>query len=164
KNGTYWAGYIQDNIRLQDLTINIGLRYEHNRLLVADSQFEPRVGVAYSIPKTGTVFRGSYNRVLYTPEYENILLSSSEQADTIVPPAVQDSRPLGGGVLQIRSERQNAYTIGLQQALGSRLRLDFDYWWRRAKNAGDQDQFENTGVVFPIAFESGKHEGWDVRL
>jgi hypothetical protein len=164
KNGTYWAGYVQDNIRLRDLTVNIGLRYEHNQLLVTDSQFEPRVGIAYYLPMTGTVFRGSYNRVLYTPEYENILLSSSEEADAIVPPAVKDSRPLGGGVLPVRSERQHAYTVGLQQALGSRLRLDVDYWWRRARNAGDQDQFENTGVVFPIAFASGKHEGWDIRL
>jgi hypothetical protein len=91
-------------------------------------------------------------------------LSSSEQADAIVPPAVQDSRPLGSGVLPVRSERQNAYTVGVQQALGSKLRLDLDYWWRRATNAGDQDQFENTGVVFPIAFANGRHEGWDLRL
>jgi hypothetical protein len=164
KNGTYWAGYIQDNIRLKNLTVNVGLRYEHNQLLVTDSQFEPRVGVAYYIPSTGTVFRASYNRVVYTPEYENILLSSSAEAAAIVPPAVQDSRPLGGGVLPVKSERQNAYTIGLQQALGSKLRLDLDYWWRRGTNAGDQDQFENTGVVFPLAFAEGKHNGWDVRL
>jgi hypothetical protein len=164
KTGTYWAGYVQDNIRLKNLTVNIGLRYEHNQLLVTDSQFEPRVGLAYYVPSTGTVFRASYNRVVFTPEYENILLSSSAEAAAIVPPAVQDSRPLGEGVLAVRSERQNAYTVGLQQALGSKLRLDLDYWWRRAKNAGDQDQFENTGVVFPLAFAEGKHNGWDVRL
>jgi hypothetical protein len=164
KTGTYCAGYLQDNIRWKGLTLNLGIRYEHNQLVVTDSQFEPRVGIAYYISSSGTVFRGSYNRVVYTPEYENILLSSSAEAAAIVPPAVQDSRPLGGGVLPVRSERQNAYTIGVQQALGSKLRFDADVWWRRGTNAGDQDQFENTGVVFPLAFAEGRHNGWDVRL
>ncbi len=164
RTGTYFAGYIQDNLRLGNLTANIGLRYDHNNLPATDSQLEPRVGAAYYIPSTGTVFRAAYNRVLYTPEYENILLSSSEAAARIVPPAVQDSRALGGGVLIVRSERQNYWTIGVQQALGSRVRLDADYWERRTRNAGDQDQFENTGVLFPLAFAKGDYSGWDARL
>ena len=64
----------------------------------------------------------------------------------------------------MQSERQNAYTVGLQQALGSKVRLDFDYWWRDSKNAGDQDQFLTTGIVFPISFASGHYQGWDLRL
>jgi Carboxypeptidase regulatory-like domain len=164
RTGNYDAAYLQDNIRLKNLTANIGLRWERNDLPVTDSQLEPRVGIAYYLPATGTVFRGTYNRVLYTPEYENILLSSSEQAAAIVPPVVKESRALGGGVLQVRSERQNAYTVGLQQAVGPKLRLDVDFWWRRGTFAGDQDQFENTGVVFPLAFARGRHNGWDVRL
>jgi hypothetical protein len=164
RTGTYVAGYVQDNIRLKNFTANLGLRYDHNDLPVTDVQLEPRVGFAYYIPTTGTVFRASYNRVLFTPEYENILLSSSEEAARIVPPAVMESRPLGGGILLVHSERQDAWTIGVQQALGARVRLDFDYWQRRTKNAGDQDQFENTGVLFPLAFASGKYDGWDLRL
>src|SRR6266542_1949055 len=138
RTGTYLAAYIQDNVRLGNLTANIGLRYDHNNLPATDSQLEPRIGVAYYIPSTGTVFRASYNRVLYTPEYENILLSSSEAAAKIVPPAVQESRALGEGVLLVRSERQNAWTVGVQQALGSRVRLDGDYWERHSRNAGDR--------------------------
>ena len=42
----------------------------------------------------------------------------------MVPPEVQDSRELGGGVLLVRSERQNAYTAGIQQAVGKKLRVD----------------------------------------
>jgi hypothetical protein len=113
---------------------------------------------------SGTVLRASYDRVLYTPEYENILFSSSALAASVVPPEVKGSRELGEGVLLVHSERQNAYTVGLQQAVGKRLRLDLDLWWRRSRNAGDQDQFQNTGVVFPIAFDSGRYNGWDARL
>jgi hypothetical protein len=164
KTGTYVAGYVQDNIRWEGLTASLGLRYDSNNLPVADRQLEPRVGLAYYLSATGTVFRAAYNRVLYTPEYENILLSSSEEAAAIVPPAVQDSRALGGGVLLVHSERQNNWMLGAQQAIGSKLRADFDYWQRHSKNAGDQDQFENTGVVFPLAFQSGSYSGWDVRI
>jgi len=32
------------------------------------------------------------------------------------------------------------------------------------KNAADQDQFFNTGIVFPLNFESGNLQGWNVRL
>ena len=59
---------------MKNLTANLGLRYEHNNLPVTESQLEPRVGLAYYIPSTGTVLRATYNRVLFTPEYENILL------------------------------------------------------------------------------------------
>ena len=146
------------------MTANLGLRYDHNNLPTSEGQLEPRVGLAYYVQGSGTVLRASYNRVFYTPEYENILFSSSALAASVVPPEVQDSRALGGGVLLVRSERQNAYTVGVQQAVGKRLRLDVDAWWRRSQNAGDQDQFQNTGVVFPIAFDAGRFNGWDVRL
>ncbi len=160
----YYAAYVQDTIRWNNLTANIGVRYENNNLPVTTVQWSPRLGLAYYIAQTGSVLRATYSRIIYTPEFENILLSSSSAAASIVPPAVQDSRPLGGGVLPVQSERQNAYTVGLQQALGSRLRLDFDYWWRRSTNSGDQDQFLTTGIVFPISFASGQYEGWDLRL
>jgi Carboxypeptidase regulatory-like domain len=164
RTGTYAAGFIQDNIRYKGLSANLGLRYDHNNLPTSEDLIQPRVGVAYYIASTGTVLRASYNRLLYTPEYENILFSSSELAASVVPPEVKDSRELGGGVLLVHSERQNAYTAGIQQAVGKKLRMDVDVWWRRSENAGDQDQFQNTGVVFPIAFASGRYNGWDARL
>lgn len=164
RTGVYIAGFAQDTIRWKNLTATIGLRYDSNSLPAADRQLEPRVGVAYYFEPTGTVLRGAYNRVLYTPEYENILVSSSPEAAAIAPPAVQESRALGGGVLLVHSERQNYWMFGAQQAIGSKLRLDADYWERKSTFAGDQDQFFNTGVVFPLAFESGDFRGWDVRL
>ena len=32
------------------------------------------------------------------------------------------------------------------------------------KNAADQDQFFNTGIVFPLNFESANLQGWNLRL
>ena len=164
RTGTYAAGYVQDSIHYGGLTANLGLRFDHNNLPAPESQLQPRVGLAYYMKSSGTVLRASYNRVFVTPEYENILFSSSAEAAALVPPAVKDSRELGSGVLLVPSERQNAYMVGAQQALGGKLRLDVDFWWRRSRNTGDQDQFESTGIVFPLAFASGRLNGWDVRL
>jgi hypothetical protein len=164
RTGSYNAAYIQDSIKFGNITANLGVRYDSNNLPSKDTAFQPRVGVAYYIPSSKTVFRASYNRVLYTPEFENILLSSSEQAATLVPPVVQQSRELGGGELLVHSEKQNAYDLGIQQGIGSKLRLDVDFWKRKSKFAGDQDQFENTGIVFPLAFTSGDLKGWNARL
>ncbi len=164
RTGTYLAGYVQDNIRLGNFTANLGVRYDHNNLPLTESQLEPRVGAVYYLPETRTALRVSYNRVLYTPEYENILVSSSAAAAALAPPAIQQSRALGGGSLLVHSERQNAVTVGAQQAIGSKIRLDVDFWQRKSTYAGDQDQFFNTGIVFPVAFSSGDLHGWDLRL
>lgn len=164
KTVTYVAAFAQDTIRLGNLTAQIGLRYDHNNFPLTESQFQPRVGLAYFIPSTKTVLRASYNRIFETPEYENILFSSSLAAANLAPPAVQDSRALGNGLLLVPSERQNAYDVGLQQAVGSALRLDVDFWWRKGTFVGDQSQFQNTGIVFPLAFTSGDLKGWNVRL
>jgi hypothetical protein len=164
RTGSYYAAYVQDNIKFNSLTANLGVRYDDNSLPVRDTAWEPRLGIAYYLAPSKTVFRASYNRVLYTPEYENILLSSSAAAAALVPPVIQQSQALGGGELAVRAERQNAYTFGVQQAIGSKLRLDADYWRRRGTFAGDQDQFENTGVVFPLAFAGSRFNGWDLRL
>jgi hypothetical protein len=164
RTGSYNAAYIQDNIKFNNLTANLGVRYDRNSLPLSESAVQPRLGIAYFIPSSKTVFRASYNKVLYTPEYENILFGSSAAAAALAPPAVQESQALGGGDLLVHSERQNAITVGVQQALGSRIRFDADYWRRRSRFAGDQSQFQNTGIVFPLAFKAGHLDGWDMRL
>ncbi len=164
KSGTYLAAFVQDNIRWNDLTVNVGVRFDHNKLFESESQVQPRIGLAYFLKPTSTVIRASYNRMFITPEYENILLSSSPEANAIAPPEIQASQQLGGGRLFNVSERHDVYNVGIQQGIGSKVRLDVSYWYRTVKNAADQDQFFNTGIVFPLNFESGTLKGWNARL
>lgn len=164
KTGTYVAGYIQDIVRWGDLTANVGVRFDHNKLFEGENQLQPRIGAAYVINATQTVLRASYNRMFITPEYENILLSSSAQAASITPPAIQASQQLGGGELYNLSERHDVYNAGIQQGIGRKLRLDLSLWYRDVRNAADQDQFFNTGIVFPLNFATGKLQGWNLRL
>lgn len=164
KTITYVAGFAEDTLRLSNLTAQVGLRYDHNSFPLTESQLQPRVGAAYYIPATKSVFRVSYNRIFETPEYENILFSSSAQAAALAPPDVQQSRALGNGLLLIHSERHDAYDVGVQQEIGSALRVDIDFWRRDVRYAADQSQFQNTGIVFPVSFERGRFHGWNVRL
>lgn len=164
KTGTYAAVYAQDTLRLDALTVNAGLRYDHNHLFTAENQLQPRIGAAYFVKATGTVLRASYDRMFITPEYENILLSSSAQAASLTPPAVQQSNQLGLGHLYNVSERHDSYNVGLQQGIGGKLRLDLSYWRRDVTNSADQDQFLNTGIVFPLNFKGGKLHGWNARV
>jgi hypothetical protein len=164
RTGQYYAGYVQDTALLGNLTVNAGLRYDHNNLFETESLLQPRVGLAYYIPATRTVLRASYDRMFITPEYENILLSSSTAAASLVPPDLQGNSQLGSGQLFNVSERHNSYNFGVQQGFGSALRLDLSYWKRKVVNAADQDQFFNTGIVFPLNFKGADLNGWNTRL
>ncbi|MDP9121262.1 MAG: TonB-dependent receptor [Acidobacteriota bacterium] len=164
RTGRYLAAFAQDQVRWKNLTINAGLRYDSNHLFLSESQLQPRIGAAYFIPATGTVLRASYDKMFITPEWENILLSSSAQASALSPPEVQQSAIAGFGHLFNRAEHHDAYNAGIQQGLGGKLRLDLSYWKRKVKFAADQDQFFNTGIVFPLNFKGGNLDGWNVRL
>jgi len=164
RTGSYLAGYAQDTVHWHNLTINAGVRYDDNRLLLSESAWQPRLGAAWFIPRTHTVLRASFDRMFITPEYENILLSSSAAAAAIVPPDVQQDRSLGFGRLFNVSERHDAVNYGVQQGLGKWLRVDASYWKRQVRNAADQDQFFNTGIVFPLNFARADLSGWNVRF
>jgi outer membrane cobalamin receptor len=164
KTGAYEAAYVEDTLHWGNLTINAGLRYDNNHLFLTEDDLEPRLGAAYYIDATKTVLRASFDRMFITPEYENILLSSSAAAAAITPPDVQQDHNLGGGNLFNVSERHDAYNYGIQQGLGKWLRMDVSYWKRQVKNAADQDQFFNTGIVFPLNFARGELSGWNVRF
>ena len=80
------ALFIQDQIRFGALTVNAGLRWDHYRLVVDESAFSPRLGVAFAWPEHGLVVRGSYDRAIQTPAVENLLLASSPAVDALSEP------------------------------------------------------------------------------
>ncbi len=57
-----WAAFVQDDFRARnDLTLNIGLRYEQQTFTDSREDFAPRVGFAYNWRGQGkTVIRGGY--------------------------------------------------------------------------------------------------------
>ena len=147
------AAYIQDLIRLGDFTISAGLRFDHYNLLVDETAFSPRLGLAWNWKPVGMVLHASYDRVFGTPPFENLLVS-----------AAPSSRFENGLYLPLHASRGNYYEAGFTQAAGSKLRLDANYFVREVNDFKDDDLLLNTGVSFPIAFHHAEVRGVEVKL
>jgi outer membrane cobalamin receptor len=147
-----WA---QDNIRLGNLTLSAGLRWDHYSFVVHDHAFSPRLGAAYFIKKADVVFRISYDRAFQTPALENLLLAGSSQVDQL------DSQVLR---LPIQPSRGNYLEAGFTKGIVKLARLDVSFWRRTFLNYSDDDVFLNTGISFPIAFQNAHIYGVDAKL
>jgi len=147
--------YVQERVRLGNFVADLGLRFDHYDLLVSDSALSPRIGLGYYWREADVLLRASYDRVFQTPPLENLLLSSSVQP--LVLDAVDDAVP-------VPTNRAHFYEVGLRKAFFDRWRLDVNHYWRDFENAYDDDVFLNTGLSFPIAFDSARVEGTEVRL
>jgi outer membrane receptor protein involved in Fe transport len=158
--GRQVSAYAQDSFSpIENLTINAGMRFDRFSLKVSDSQFSPRVGAVYYIPKTATAVRASFNRLFMPPQIENLLLADSEQARILSPFASES----GGGEL-IRAERTSAYEAGFAQGVLGHFRLDAAYWRRDFRNVSDPNVFFSTTVIFPNSVAEGFARGIDIRL
>ena len=162
QSGSLRGLFVQDNLRLGSLTLALGLRADQYRFLVNASQWQPRVGAAYTIRRTNTVLRLSYNRTFQTPPNENLLLSASATAARLAPPVVLET--LGNRPAQIRPERQNVFEGGLQQALGSHISLNAAFYHKNAVDQQDNNNFLNTGIIFPITLRSIRVNGAEGRI
>jgi hypothetical protein len=140
----------------------LGLRYDNYRFLANGVQWQPRVGIAYHLRETNTVFRASYNRTYQTPPNENLLLSNSPAATVLAPAAVREV--FGGGVVLIRPERQNVLEAGVQQGFGKLLSLNAAYFHKDSRNLQDNDNFLNTGIIFPITLDRSRLNGAEGRI
>ena len=148
--------YLQDTITAGNWSFNLGVRGDIYRGISQDSQVEPRLGVAYNLKPSNTVFRVSYARVMETPFNENLVVGS------LGDPAGVFSSVLGQPG-QIRSGQRNEFHAGFQQALGRHLVIDGDYLWKYTHNAYDFGVLFNTPITFPIAWHNSKISGFSLR-
>lgn len=155
KRSTETSAFVQDHLRWGNFAANVGFRVDHYRFLVNDSAFSPRVALSYYIPQADLLLRGAYDRVFQPPPFENLLFSSAAP-----------SFGLGDitGNLAVPSSHGNFYEIGIRKPLGDILRLDVSHYWRRFRNYLDDDVFLNTGLGFPITFDTARIQGTEVRL
>jgi len=147
--------FVQDTMRLGPLTVSAGLRWDHYAFVVKDRAFSPRLGVAWAAPSGDLVFRASYDRAFQTPAVENLLLASSGQAESANEATVR---------LPVLPSRGNFLEAGVTTAVARRLRADATVYTRSLAQFADDDVFLNTGVSFPVAFESARIRGLDAKL
>lgn len=153
--------YVQDAISKGNWTINLGLRGDIYNGLTSHNEAQPRIGLAYNIKRTNTVFRASYARMLETPFNENLVLSSTGCANPVLNPllvcASLAATPFSPGW-------RNEFHAGLQQAFGRYLVFSGEYFWKYTHNAYDFGVFGSTPLTFPIEWHNSKIPGLAGRV
>jgi hypothetical protein len=147
--------FVQDQLRLGNFAANVGLRFDHYSLLIDDNAVSPRVALSYYIPQADLQLYASYDRIFQPPPMENLLLSSGAPGLGI--DDVEDLIP-------VPASRANFFEVGLRKPLGRVARLDVSHYWRTFHNYIDDDVFLNTGLSFPITFDTARIEGTEARF
>jgi hypothetical protein len=147
--------FVQDHVRIGNFAANFGLRFDRYNLLVEENAVSPRVALSYYVPGADLLLRASYDRVFQPPPMENLLLSSA--APNLDLDDVEDALPVPGS-------RAHFFEVGLRKAVGPVFRLDVNHYWRTFHNYIDDDVFLNTGLSFPITFDTARIEGTEVRF
>jgi len=147
------AAYVQDDIKAGNATIKLGLRLDHYDGLTSETLAQPRLGVSYAVPASSTVLRASYGRTLETPYNENLLLSSGFGLNGL----------FGEGEVPPPGKRHQ-YELGIQQGLGKYVVADFGYFNKRTDNGYDFSVLFDTPIVFPVAWNHSKIDGFTGRV
>lgn len=160
--GRLLSAFVQSTLRWRGAALAMGVRHDSYAFLVDGQQLQPRVGVAYELPGGQGVLRASYNRNYQTPPNENLLLSSSPAAAALAPEGVKQA--LGRAFEPIQPERQNVYEAGFQRAVGGIGSIDLSVYRKDSKDQQDNNNFFDTGIIFPTTLAAIRVEGAEMRL
>jgi hypothetical protein len=150
--------YVQDAWQpTERLTVDVGVRQDRSHLLLAESQWSPRLGLSYQAGSAR--FRASVDRLFQPPQTEYLLLGSSPEAQTLSPFVSE----VGAGGADVRAERQTAFEAGVDVRLGP-VTLDVAAWRRSIRNQGDPNVLLGTTIIVPNSVSRGRAQGLDVRL
>ncbi|MEZ5294414.1 MAG: TonB-dependent receptor [Vicinamibacterales bacterium] len=162
RTGITAAAFVVATVQTGGLALNAGLRHDEYHFLVAGRQLQPRIGASYRIAGREVVVRASYNRNYQTPPNENLLLSNSAAAGRLAPDSVR--RALGQTVRAIRPERQDVVEAGVQAALGGAFTIDGAVYRKRSSDQQDNNNFLDTGIIFPTTLRRLRVVGAELRL
>ena len=149
------AFYVQDNYHRASWNLSAGLRFDHYGFVTSQSAWSPRVGVSRYFDRWKILLHASYDRIFQTPAMENLLLASAPAVTSLNPEVLR---------LPVRPSHANYFEGGISQALFGNLRLDANVFRRNFRDFADDDVLLDTGVSFPIAFDSARIFGEELRL
>ena len=153
------AAYIQDKIEIQDLIVNVGIRFDYfdsqadqptdftdpgNNIFPRDPseafetvdakiQVSPRLGLAFPITERG-VIHASYGQFFQIPEFARLYENPEFEVVGNV------SSFLGNADLD--AQRTDMYEIGIQQQLTDFMAVDVTMFYRDVRNLLGSELFE----------------------
>jgi len=152
------AFYAEDAVTLGNLLLTAGLRYDIYNGLSRGRQLQPRIGMGWRTPWSGTRLRLSYARLYETPYNENLIFANESSADqsTANPFGSYRSEP-------VRPGTRNQFNTGFEQDFGRYLSVNADYYWKFTHTAFDFDTLFNTPITFSVAWRKSKIDGLALR-
>ncbi len=157
-NDTLWALFVQDDFHVRnDLTINLGLRYEQQTFADSRKDFAPRVGFAYNPKADGrTVIRGGFG-IYYSQIVDNNQANYSLTGPTGVFNYTASPGQIGFPT-SVAAVPLPAFPAGAQQPLRS--------LYLRPGDASYYNQFfpTNTLIGYPNALLNPYTEQWSIGV
>ena len=145
--------YVQDDIKAGDVSFKLGLRLDHYGGLTSATLLQPRLGVSYAVPRSGTVLRASYGRTMETPYNENLLLSAGYGLNGL----------FGVGA-PVPPGKRHQIELGVQQGFGRWIVVDVGYFNKHTDNGYDFGVLFDTPIAFPVAWDRSRIDGFTGRV
>ena len=150
--------YIQDEWRLTNqLTLNMGLRFDQLYQFVDANQLSPRFAIVYK-PVDGTTFHAGYARY-FTPPYQAQATQSNVAlfANTTNQPDQFTADP-------VKPERAHYFDAGIDQTVLPGLTMGLDAYYKMARDMIDDGQFGAAVVLTQFNYARGYSEGGEFKL
>jgi outer membrane receptor protein involved in Fe transport len=150
--------YIQDEWRLTNqLTLNMGLRFDQLYQFVDANQLSPRFAIVYK-PVDGTTFHAGYARY-FTPPYQAQATQSNVAlfANTTNQPDQFTADP-------VKPERSHYFDAGIDQTVLPGLTMGLDAYYKMARDMIDDGQFGAAVVLTQFNYARGYSEGGEFKL
>lgn len=152
-SGFVFAGFLEDQFKATNwLTFTGGLRMTHFSGNLTENAFDPRLGVAVTVPKLNWVLRAAYSYFYQPPPL-----------DTVSGSLLDFANDQGLGFLPLQGERdiQQEYgvTIPVKDWVAS-----VSYFHTSVRNFFDHDAIGNSNIFLPLTIQGAIIEGEEATL
>ena len=163
KTGAEGSLYLQDKIQVtRGFTADVGLRFDRYSLAISESQFSPRLNLAYRFDP-GTVVHASYNHFFVPPPVENLLASSAGLTRFIG--EVLAVLPQTGGTLPpLRPIKEDQFELGVTQPFARVLRIGLTGYYRISNDPPHTVLFPDSRFYAYANFDQGKAYGMEIKM
>ena len=151
--GLAFAGFLEDQFKAASwLTFTGGLRMTHFSGNLTENAFDPRLGVAVTVPKLNWVLRAAYSYFYQLPPL-----------DTVSGSLLDFTQSQGLGFLPLQGERD------IQQEYGITIPVrnwtsTITYFHTSVRNFFDHDVIGNSNIFLPLTIQGAIIEGEEATI